>query len=125
MTMNTRVKVFAVLLVLSVTIVLAGCPKRVSIADIESDPGRFADKEVAIAGTVTTSYGISIPFTKDSGGIYKIDDGTGSIWVYTDRSVPGKDAQLGVKGKVQRGFTYNGKNYGLVLVEEDRKFKKD
>ncbi|MDH3492888.1 MAG: hypothetical protein OEM82_05015 [Acidobacteriota bacterium] len=123
--MNKKVKFIAVLLLVSVALVLAGCPKRVSIADIESDPGRFADKKVAIAGIVTTSYGISIPFTKEAGGIYKIDDGTGSIWVYTDRSVPGKDAQLGVKGKVQRGFTYKGKNYGLVLIEDDRKFKKN
>jgi len=115
----------AVLLLLAVVLAAAGCPKRVSIADIESDPGRYANKDVAVAGTVVTSYGISIPLMDEAGGIYKIDDGTGSIWVVTKKSVPGKDAKLGVKGKVQQGITYNGKNYGLVLIEEDRRFKKN
>ena len=31
--------------------------------------------------------------------------------------------QLGIKGKIQNGVNYNGKNYGLVLVEDDRKFR--
>lgn len=117
--------VFVSVLVALVAFSAAGCPKRVSIADIEGDPGRYADKEVAIAGRVSTSYGVSIPFSDTAGGIYKVDDGTGSIWVVTKKSVPGKDARLGVKGKIQRGFTYGGRNYGLVLIEEDRKFKKD
>jgi len=123
--MRKAVKGWGILCLLFVVLAAAGCPKRVSIADIESDPGRFADKDVAIAGTVSTSYGVSIPFMDEAGGIYKIDDGTGSIWVVTKKSVPGKNAQLGVKGKVQRGFTYNGKNYGLVLMEDDRRFKKN
>jgi hypothetical protein len=37
--------------------------------------------------------------------------------------VPSKGAQLGVKGKIQSGFNYNGQNYGLVLIEDERKFK--
>ena len=115
----------AVLLLLAVVLAAAGCPKRVSIADIESDPGRYANKDVAVAGTVVTSYGISIPLMNEAGGIYKIDDGTGSIWVFTKKSVPGKNAKLGVKGKVQQGVTYNGKNYGLVLIEDDRRFNKN
>ena len=47
------------------------------------------------------------------------------IWVITKRSVPSKDAQLGIKGKIQNGVNYNGKNYGLVLIEDDRRFKKN
>jgi hypothetical protein len=112
------------LLCIAFTVLAASaCPKRVSIADIESNPGRYSNKDVAIAGRVTTSYGITVPFSKDGGGIYKISDGTGSIWVITRKSVPGKNAELGVKGKIQQGVTYAGKNYGLVLIEDDRKFK--
>jgi hypothetical protein len=102
---------------------LTACPKRTSIGDIESNPSKFYDKDVAIAGTVQNSYGVSIPILDKSGGIYKIDDGTGSIWVMTKRSVPSKGAQLGVKGKIQNGVNFNGKNYGLVLMEDDRRFK--
>lgn len=110
-------------LILLVGLMAAACPKRTSIADIESNPSKFYDKDVAVAGTVQTSYGGSIPILNQSGGIYKVDDGTGSIWVITKRSVPSKGAQLGVKGKIQNGINYNGKNYGLVLIEDDRRFK--
>ncbi|MEZ5306822.1 MAG: hypothetical protein R2684_06725 [Pyrinomonadaceae bacterium] len=111
-------------LVVSV-LLLSACPKRVSIGDIEANPGRYFDKDVAIAGTVTNSYGVSIPLAGEGGGIYKVDDGTGTIWVITKRSVPAKNAQLGVKGKIQNGVTFGGKNYGLVLIEDDRRFKKN
>ena len=123
--MKTRSTGLVAVTVIFLSVFLTACPKRVSIQEIESDPGRFSDKEVAVAGTVKDSYGVSVPLTGESGGIYKIDDGTGSIWVFTRRSVPGKNAQLGVKGKIRDGFVWGGKNYGLVLIEEDRKFKKD
>lgn len=111
-------------LVLLVGLFAAACPKRTSIADIENNPSKYFDKEVAVAGTVKDSYGVSIPLIKNGeGGIYKIDDGSGSIWVITQKSVPTKGAQLGVKGKVQNGVNYNGKNYGLVIIEDDRRFK--
>ena len=122
--MKLGTKAILVSLILAVGLLAAACPKRVSIADIEANPSRYYDKEVAIAGVAQTSFGISIPIISNGqGGIYKIDDGTGSIWVITKRGVPSKGAQLGVKGKIQNGVTYKGKNYGLVLIEEDRRFK--
>lgn len=111
-------------LILLTGLFAAACPKRTSIADIEANPSRFYDKDVAVAGVVKTSYGVSIPLVDKSGGIYKVDDGTGSIWVLTKKSVPSKDAELGIKGKVQNGVNYNGKNYGLVIIEDDRRFNK-
>lgn len=103
----------------------AACPERTSIADIENNPSKYHDKDVAVAGTVKDGYGISIPILRSaSGGAYKIDDGSGSIWVITNGSIPTKGAQLGVKGKVVNGYNHNGKNYGLVIIEDDRKFKK-
>jgi hypothetical protein len=111
-------------LVLIIGLLAAACPKRTSIADIENNPSKYFEKEVAVAGTVKDGYGISIPLIRNGeGGIYKIDDGSGSIWVITQKSVPTKGAQLGVKGKVQNGVNYNGKNYGLVIIEDDRRFK--
>ncbi len=121
--MKKGTKAILLSLILMVGLLASACPKRTSIADIESNPSRFYDKDVAVAGTVQTSFGGSIPILNQSGGIYKVDDGTGSIWVLTKRSVPSKGAQLGVKGKIQNGINYNGKNYGLVLVEDDRRFK--
>ena len=122
--MKKGTKAILLSLVLAAGILTAACPQRTSIADIESNPSRFYDKDVAVAGTVQNSYGVSIPIISNGqGGIYKVTDGTGSIWVMTRKSVPSKGAQLGIKGKIQNGVNYNGKNYGLVLVEDDRRFK--
>jgi hypothetical protein len=102
-----------------------GCPERKSIADIEANPGRYQNKEVVIAGVVKDSYGIAIPGTRYGGGAYKIDDGTGSIWVVVaDGSVPSKGAQIGVKGVVGNGVSWKGRNYGLGMYEKDRRYKK-
>ena len=116
------------LLAIAVTIaalLATGCPERTSIADIEANPGKYHDKEVAVAGVVKDSYGVSIPGTQYGGGAYKIDDGTGSIWVLvTDGNVPAKGAEIGVKGRVGTGVNWKGRNYGLGIHEKDRRYRK-
>ncbi|MGQ0542009.1 MAG: hypothetical protein ACT4O9_09195 [Blastocatellia bacterium] len=102
----------------------AACPKRVSIADIEANPGKYNDKEIAVAGTVKDSYGVNIPGTPIRGGAYKIDDGTGSIWVFTEDIVPSKGALIGVKGRIGSGVNWKGRNYGLGMYEKDRRSAK-
>jgi hypothetical protein len=102
----------------------AGCPDRTSIGDIEANPSRYQNREVAIAGTVRDSYGVNIPGTQIRGGAYKIDDGTGSIWIVTEDAVPTKGAQVGVKGIIGNGVNWNGRNYGLGLYEKDRRFRR-
>lgn len=115
----------AVPITLFTTILFAtACPKRVSIADIEANPGKYNDKEIAVAGTVKDSYGVNIPGTPIRGGAYKIDDGTGSIWVFTEDIVPSKGAQIGVKGRIGSGVNWKGKNYGLGMYEKDRRYSK-
>lgn len=121
--MNRKLSVLLLCTFASV-LLLAACPKRVSIADIEANPSRYSDKDVAIVGTVRDSYGLTIPGTSVRGGAYKIDDGTGSIWVITQESVPAKGARIGVKGRVGSGVSWNGKNYGLGMYEEDRRIEK-
>jgi len=101
------------------------CPERTSIADIEANPGKYQNKEVAVAGVVKDSYGLSIPGTNLGGGAYKIDDGTGSMWIIVaDGSVPSKGAEIGVKGRVGSGVNWKGKNYGLGMYEKDRRYRK-
>ena len=85
---------------------------------------RFQNKEVAIAGVVKDSYGISIPGTNYGGGAYKIDDGTGSMWVFTNETVPSKGTQIGIKGTIGTGVNWKGKNYGLGMYENDRRIDK-
>lgn len=110
-------------LVLSLGLLTAACPKRESIASIEANPSKYYNKEIGIAGTVRDAYGVNIPLTRISGGVYKVDDGTGSIWVLTQQSVPSKGTKIGVKGKIESGVNFNGRNYGLGMIEEDRRIQ--
>ena len=121
--MKKVTKAFTLALVLTIGMLATACPQRESIAGIEANPSKFYNKEVGIAGTVRDSYGLNIPLTQIRGGIYKVDDGTGSIWVVTQNSVPSKGAKIGVKGRIQNGVNYNGKNYGLGMIEEDRRIR--
>ena len=105
----------------AVALLTLACPDRTSIGDIEANPSKYQNKEVVIAGTVKDSYGINIPLTPMRGGAYKIDDGTGAIWVLTEEGVPTKGAQVGVKGIIGNGVNWHGKNYGLGIYEKDRR----
>jgi len=121
-TIKTAILFFAVA---ATALVITGCPERTSIADIEANPGKYQNKEVAVAGVVKDSYGLSIPGTNLGGGAYKIDDGTGSMWIIVaDGNVPSKGAEIGVKGVIGSGVNWKGKNYGLGMYEKDRRYRK-
>ena len=55
---------------------------------------------------------------------HKIDDGTGTIWIVTEDTVPNNGAEIGVSGTIGNGVTWKGKNYGLGMYEKDRRFRK-
>jgi hypothetical protein len=122
--MNRNTRVILLALAAVVAAFGAACPERTSIADIERNPSRYENKEVVIAGTVKDSYGVNVPGTPIRGGAYKVDDGTGSIWIITEEGVPSKGSEVGVKGIVGNGVNWKGKNYGLGVYEKDRKFRK-
>ena len=101
--------------VLIMGLALVACEK-VKIGDINADPGRFMNKEVGVAGTVTQSIGAL------GKGIYQVDDGTGRLWVFSNsRGVPSKGAKVGVKGHVIPTVTFLGINYATVMQESDRR----
>src|SRR5687768_11320294 len=122
--MNYVAKFFLSGLVVLTGFLAVACPERTTIGDISANPSKYQNKEVAIVGTVRDSYGVNIPGTSVRGGAYKIDDGTGSIWIVTDEGVPTRGAQIGVKGVVASGLNWHGKNYGLGLYEKDRRFRR-
>jgi RecJ-like exonuclease len=93
---------------------LAAC-ERTKISEINADPGRYMNKEVAVIGQVTQSIGAL------GKGIYQVDDGTGRLWVVANvRGVPSKGAKVGVKGHVKPTITFLGINYATVMEETDR-----
>ncbi|HBR57897.1 MAG TPA: hypothetical protein DEA22_10590 [Blastocatellia bacterium] len=122
--MKTRTRFVLPGLVALLVVFMAACPKRVSIAEIEANPARYSNKDIAIAGVVRDSFGVSLPGTPVRGGVYKIDDGTGTMWVLTDEGVPSKGAEVGVKGRIGSGISWRGRNYGLGMFEKSRKFRK-
>jgi hypothetical protein len=99
------------------TLLLTACPSETTISKINSDPGRYRDKEVVVAGRVTDSYGVM------GTGAYEIDDGTGRIWVAATRGVPAKGSRVGVKGRVHSGLTVGGRSFGTIIEENDRRVK--
>ena len=118
-------KIALTALVLLSALAMTACPERKSIAEIQANPGKYQDKDVAIAGRVVDSYGFSIPGTQIGGGAYKVDDGTGSMWVVvSDGAVPSKGTELGVKGRVSTGINWRGRNYGLGMHEKDRRYRR-
>src|SRR4030095_8509687 len=91
--------------------------ERQKISDITSDPGRFQNKEVTVAGKVT-----SVSVGALGMGFYQIDDGTGKLYVISEHhGAPAAGASVGVKGTILPTFTFLGKNYATVLKESERR----
>jgi hypothetical protein len=113
---KTSTKILFVLLVGLAGVLLAGCPPRESIAKINQDPGRFAGKEISIAGQVTDSFGAV------GTGVFQLDDGTGAMWVFSKHyGVPGSGAKLAVTGRIRQGFAFGGRNFATILFETERR----
>ncbi len=109
---NNASKILLSLIVLATIICLAGCPTKTTIADINKDPGRFSGKEVTIQGTASNSFGAL------GNGVFQVDDGTGTIWVYSQKyGVPGAGAKVAVTGMVEQGFSFGGRSFAVILKE--------
>ena len=109
-------KLSFIALIAALTMLLAGCPTRTSIERINRDPGRYMGKDVTVAGHVTSSFGAL------GAGIFEIDDGSGRIWVYSQRyGVPSNGAKVAVTGQLQQGFSFGGRNFATILREAERR----
>jgi hypothetical protein len=96
---------------LMAALLLAACGTT-KIAEVNQDPGRYAGKEITISGRVSTSVGI---FKQ---GAFEVDDGTGKMWVLSDRfGVPAQDTSVKVTGTVESGATVAGEPLGTILRE--------
>ena len=102
---------------LAATVLLTACPQRTTIARLESDPGRYRDKEVLVYGTVTNSFGVL------GQGAYELSDETGKLWVITQRGVPTKGATVGAVGRFVDGVRWGGRSFGSAIRETDRRVR--
>ena len=114
--MNRKVAAVSLLGVLISAVLLTGCPPRLKISDIQRDPGRYANKEVTVAGNVDRSIGAL------GMGVFQVDDGTGKIWVLSESyGVPGQGTRVVVTGTLMQTATFAGKTYSNVLRETKRR----
>jgi hypothetical protein len=102
---------------------LAGCEEK-KINEIMADPQRYSNREVGVVGNVVQSYSVL------GKGAYQVDDGTGKLWVVSDKGVPRKGARVGVKGKIRDGYDLGSLvklpeaiSSGMVMVEATHKAK--
>jgi len=99
-------------LALGMSLVLSSCGYT-KIGRITADPSRFRSRMVRVEGRVTTS------FAAMSTGGYQLDDGSGKIYVLSNRGVPSSGSTVAVSGTVIQGITVMGKSYGTVIQESD------
>jgi len=105
---------------------LAACEEK-KINQIMAEPDRYARHEVGIRGEVIESYSM---FGR---GAYRVDDGSGRLWIVSDRGVPRKGSRVAVKGKIVDGFDLGAFSpmlkipdkfsSGLVMLEHDHRAK--
>ena len=101
-----------------------GCAVR-SINQIMADPQRYANKEVGIKGEVTESYSVV------GHGAYRVDDGTGRLWVVSDKGVPRKGAKIVARGTIKDAYNFGDlgsliklperASSGMVMIEREHK----
>ena len=114
--MKACTQVCRAVLVICGVLLLAGCPTRTSIEKINRDPGRYVGKEVTIAGKVSGSFGAL------GSGIFQVDDGTGTMWVYSQSyGVPSNGAKVAVTGRIEQGFSFGGRSFATILRESQRR----
>ena len=118
---------FVLLAVLSVSaLASAACAAR-TVNQVLADPSRYRDREVRLSGAVVDSYSLV------DRGAYRIDDGTGQLWVVSDKGVPRMSARVTVKGRIREGFNLGSLGdrinlpralgSGLVLMESSHTAK--
>ena len=121
----TLTRTGVLLLLAAMSLLLAACEQK-TINQILAEPNRYANRDVGVLGTVVQSYSVL------GRGAYQIEDGTGKLWVISDKGVPRKGARVGVKGKIKDGFDLGGLiklpagiGTGLVMIESSHRAKDD
>ena len=86
---------FAVLLLAGGALASAGCAST-TISRILAEPQRYTHRnDVRLDGDVVESMSFL------GHGAYKLDDGTGTIWVISSHGVPRRGARVNVHGKIR------------------------
>ncbi len=101
-------------IIAGLALLLAGCGTT-RIGRILEEPNRYHNRTVRVDGRVERSLGAVIA------GVYQVDDGSGKIYVVSNRPVPRKGAAVSVKGRVMNGITVGARSFGTAIQEENHR----
>ncbi|MCU1273583.1 MAG: nucleic acid binding, OB-fold, tRNA/helicase-type [Bryobacterales bacterium] len=87
------------------------------IGRINADPSRYQNRVVHVEGRVTNSFG-----ALGTGG-YQLDDGSGRIYVISNRGVPSRGSKVAVSGRVMSGVTVMGQSFGTTIEEHGHRVR--
>lgn len=113
-----RIRLSIVISMMLAASLLIGCSERTEIKSIWDDTAKYMQKKVSIGGTITRSY-TTVPNIPGQSA-YRVDDGTGEIWVLTRTGAPSMGKKVGVKGIVTYGATIDGHTWVAVIQEVER-----
>ncbi len=95
-----------------------------TVNEIRADPGRYTNKEVAVVGNVVRSFSVL------GRGAYEVDDGTGKLWIMSEKGVPMQGTRVLVKGTIRDGYNLGELvklpeilSPGLVMIEKEHRAK--
>jgi len=119
-TIHTR-RPRALALVGTFALLAAGCATT-NVARLLAEPERFANRNVGLKGDVVESVSLL------GHGVYRLDDGTGTIWIVSKHGVPRRGARVKVKGKIRDVVDVSTifklpeqVGSGLVMVEDEHR----
>jgi len=108
------------ILLLGLLLLLAGCDYLpfgyTPIGEILKSPGRFEGEPVRVRGEVVEI--TKIPFIESK--TYTLRDGTGSILVVTEGSLPALHKTIVIKAEVKTMAILDEQSFGLRLTEIER-----
>jgi len=111
----------ALALVGAFALLAAGCATT-NVARLLAEPERFANRNVGLKGDVVESVSLL------GHGVYRLDDGTGTIWIVSKHGVPRRGARVKVKGKIRDVVDVSTifklpeqVGSGLVMVEDEHR----
>lgn len=120
---TTTGKAVAAALIAVFALSATGCATT-TVAKLMAEPNRYRNNDARLSGDVTESVSLL------GHGAYKLDDGTGTIWIVSRRGVPRKGARVEVKGEVKDVVDIGSLfklpdevGSGLVLIEDSHRAK--
>ena len=112
---------YALALACALGLMAAGCAST-NVARLLAEPQRYANRDVSLRGDVVESVSLL------GHGAYKLDDGTGTLWVVSRRGVPRRGARVEARGKIRDVVDVSTLfklpeqiGSGLVMVEDSHR----